>query len=118
MTPTRRSLMFGSGMAALGSLAPTAVLASAGGLPERELFEALVGEVFELPDGGRLRLLHISDGPQAARLTQFSLVLEGGAGEGGLFELRHPRTGRFALHLEPSGVDGQARLRADLCLPA
>jgi hypothetical protein len=119
MTPNRRSLMLGSGMAALSGLAPAVVLASAAGLPGRDEFEALLGESFELADGGRLRLLRVSDGPATERLAQFSLVLEAESAQGGgLLELRHPRTGRFALRLEPSGAAGQALLRADLCLQA
>lgn len=117
---TRRSMMLGTGAAALAATAAPVLAAGVqaqAGVPPRRAFEALVGETFASTDGASLRLCQVTDGPQVPGLDQFSLAWEGGPGEGGLLELQHPRTGRFALHLEPTrDSNTDASLRADLCL--
>jgi hypothetical protein len=113
-------MMLGTGAAALAATAAPVLAAGVpalAGLPQRAAFEDLVGEAFASADGASLRLCQVLDGPQVPGLEQFSLVWEGGPRDGGLLELRHPRTGRFALHLEPTlDATSDASLRADLCL--
>lgn len=131
--PTRRQFVMASAAGAAGALLPAlsvaavppgeAVQCRPGGFPAQCVFEALRGESFRIAQGGEtLSLAQVHGHPLAAQqpLEQFSLVMRGGAGqalEPGVYELRHEKTGRFAMHLAPSGRDASGPLyRADISL--
>lgn len=91
-----------------------------GGFPAQAAFERLEGATFGVEGGGGLALeqLHVRASHQS--IEQFTLVLKGSAAQplqDGLYELRHPETGRFALHLAACGQQrGSPLYRADISL--
>lgn len=91
-----------------------------GGLPAQAAFESLQGASFRMRAGGTLTLDRVTARASRQPIEQFTIVLRGSPSQQldeGLYELHHPATGRFALHLMPSGRQGAARLyRADLSL--
>ena len=129
---TRRQFVMAGTAGALIPLATTAavlpgggegrsVMRRLGGMPAQSVFERLAGQAFSVGGGGTLTLDAVRPcGAGQKRLEQFTLVMRGHPSrslEAGLHELRHPDTGRIALHLSPSGARRGAPLyRADISL--
>lgn len=113
----------GLGAPALAAAAPPEAH-RVGGSPTYALLASLEGQDFKLrlADGRRLalRLVAVKSRTCNQPLEQFSLVLRGSDRqpiEGGVYQLEHARSGRFALRLDPSGGNARERLyRADLSL--
>jgi hypothetical protein len=91
-----------------------------GGMPAQAVFQGLQGASFGVAGVGALRLERVHVRPARQHLEQFTVVLSGRPSQAlaeGRYELRHPDTGRFELHLTPNGqLAGAPQYRADLSL--
>jgi hypothetical protein len=131
MSNRREFIANATGSLALASLGAPALAAATpsvarrrGGSPAQAVFDRLQGQDFTVRLGAgaqtMLRLVAVKPRPSAQPIEQFSLVLSGSAKrpiEGGVYQLEHARSGRFALRLDPSGGNAHEQLyRADLSL--
>ncbi len=114
--------------ALLNGLLPTQALAAASAQPQSAVFPALSvfhamqGQDLELHAAGRshavLQLVAVDDRSCCQRFEQFTLVLRGDAVQpvgAGIYRMAHARSGRFLMHIEPSGSDATGALyRAEI----
>lgn len=81
-------------------------LAAGPSVPRGDDFKQLVGARFKLFDAENLStnatMVAFDDGPNCARLEQFSFVLDGAELEEGIYEISHPDTGKMSVNLMPS----------------
>lgn len=123
---TRRDFFAAGAAVGVLAAAPLSGMAAAppgGALPSRAEFEALVGQHLDVAGSGSMTLFAVRplEG-QEGRLSQFVLVLGSETARTlppAIQELYHPRTGTFALRLQPSGRDKRGHLyRAEIAVLA
>lgn len=132
----RREFLFGCGSTVvLAGLSLKSALAMSSSLSQSEVkamtaavgsssWKSMLNEQFVLRDEVKgpvnLRLIAFRAGKADPKLDQFGITFVGKEDEKvaeGMYQMEHPRTGKFMLHLQPIDLGSAgAHYRADFCL--